>query len=142
MITEKTSKFSKDMGLSLSVVIIIADIAMVASYSLIIHETSLKRNVTTNQGKLKKLPFVCLAIVVTFILFIPYAVVKLAAGKIPFWANLILISNSAINSIVYFFRGKILKCCQMNIKKDAEPQRRISIASLSTAHADISKNAK
>ena len=135
MITEKTSKFSKDMGLSLSVVIIIADIAMVASYSLIIHETSLKRNVTTNQGKLKKLPL-------TFILFIPYAVVKLAAGKIPFWANLILISNSAINSIVYFFRGKILKCCQMNIKKDAEPQRPISIASLSTAHADISKNAK
>ena len=143
MITEKTSKFSKDMRLSLSVVIIIADIAMVASYSLIIYETSLKRNVTTNQGKLKKLPFVCLAIVVTFTLFtLPYAVVKLAAGKIPFLANFILISNSAINSIVYFFRGKILKLCQMNIKKDAEPQKPISIASLSTAHADISKNAK
>ena len=99
------------MALSLSVVIIIADIAMVASYSLIIYEAALKRKVASNQGKFNKLPFVCLAIVATFILFtLPYAVVKLATGKIPFWANFILISNSAMNSIVYFFRGKILKC--------------------------------
>ena len=111
MITEKASNFSKDMALSLSVVIIIADIAMVASYSLIIYEAALKRKVASNQGKFNKLPFVCLAIVATFILFtLPYAVVKLATGKIPFWANFILISNSAMNSIVYFFRGKILKC--------------------------------
>ena len=143
MITEKASDFSKDMALSLSVVIIIADIAMVASYSLIIYEAALKRKVASNQGKFNKLPFVCLAIVATFILFtLPYAVVKLATGKIPFWANFILISNSAMNSIVYFFRGKILKCRQMNIKKEAVPQKLISIASSSTAHADTSKKAK
>ena len=142
MIAENASNFSKDMALSLSIVIIIADIAMVTSYSLIIYQTTFKRKVTTNQGKFNKLPFVCLAIVVTFILFtLPYAVAKLATGKIPFWANFILISNSAMNSIVYFFRGKKLKCCQINIKKDAEPQKPISIASSSTAHDDISKNA-
>ena len=109
--TEKENSFQKDMELTISVIIIIADIIMIISYSLIVYTMNFKNRVSGNLGELKKLPVICIAIVFTFILFtLPFATIKLATRKIPFWANMILIANSGMNSIVYFFRGKISKC--------------------------------
>ena len=107
----KRNSFRKDMTLTISIIIIIGDIIMITSYSLIIYTMNFKNRVSGNQGKLKKLPVICIAIVLTFILFtLPFATIKLATGKIPFWANMVLIANSGMNSIVYFFRGKVSKC--------------------------------
>ena len=109
--TEKENSFQKDMELTISVIIIIADIIMIISYSLIVYTMNFKNRVSANLGELKNLPVICIAIVFTFILFtLPFATIKLATRKIPFWANMILIANSGMNSIVYFFRGKISKC--------------------------------
>ena len=110
--TGKENSFQKDMELTISIIIVIADIIMITSYSLIIYTMNFKKRVSGNLGELKKLPVICVAIVLTFILFtLPFATIKLATGKIPFWANMILIANSGMNSIVYFFRGKLPKCC-------------------------------
>lgn len=111
LITGKENSFQKDMELTISVIIIIADIIMITSYSLIVYTMNFKNRASGSFGELKKLPVICIAIVLTFILFtLPFATINLATGKIPFWANLILIANSGMNSIVYFFRGKLSKC--------------------------------
>ena len=107
----KRNSFQKDMRLTISVIIIIADIIMITCYSLIIYAMNFKNRASGSRGQLKKLPAICIAIVLTFILFtLPFATINLATGKISFWANMILIANSGMNSIVYFFRGKLPKC--------------------------------
>ena len=109
--TRKEKSFQKKMQLTISVIIIIADIIMITSYSLIIYTMNFKKRASGIPRELKKLSVICIAIVLTFILFtLPFATIKLATGKIPFWADMILIANSGMNSIVYFFRGKLSKC--------------------------------
>ena len=68
--------------------------------------------------KHKKLPIVCLAIGATFVLLtLPFVIAKLFLGYVPSWANRTLIINSGMNSIVYFFSGKIKACRrQKNMK--------------------------
>ena len=49
----------------------------------------------------------CVIVAVVFVLFtLPYSLIFLAARDIPFWASMLLVSNSGMNSIVYCFRGK------------------------------------
>ena len=101
--------FKRDMQFSLSVIIIIADFIIFSSYVLIFYFATSKTNKISRSGKQSnRLLVICLAIAATFVLFtLPYAVTRFAIGEVLFWANLILILSSGMNSIVYFFRTKI-----------------------------------
>ena len=102
-------RFITDAQFTLSVAIIIADILIFIFYSLIIYYTSAK-TIKSNKTKDKKLPIICMAIAAMFIFFtLPYVVTRLTLGSTPFLANLTLLMNSGMNSVVYFFRGKLEK---------------------------------
>ena len=108
------------MQFTLSVIIIIADIVIISSYSLIIYLTTFKtKKVSSAQKPSNKLPIICIAIAATFVMFtLPYAVATFVIGVATFWPNFMLVLNSGVNSIVYFFRIKISKFCQNKRKKD------------------------
>ena len=107
-VMEDDENFPRGVEFVLSVVIILADFIMTFSYSLIIFKSSLKKKKTSsNQEYSHKLQRVCIAIGTTFVLFtLPYAIARFKHGKTPIWASFILVLNSGMNSIIYFFRGK------------------------------------
>ena len=120
VVTVEENNFQTDMQLALSVIIIVADFIMFSSYSLIIYLTSFrKRRVLSTQTQSNRLPIICVAVAATFVLFtLPYALSRFATGTVPFVPNLFLALNSGMNSIIYFFRGKISAYYRMNRKKD------------------------
>ena len=119
LFTQKSnSNYNSHVEYTLSVVIVAADVLIFSLYSLIIHHVTSSKKKANIKIKQKKLPIVCLAIAVTFVLLtLPFVIAKLFLGYIPSWANRTLIINSGMNSIVYFFRGKI-KACQ--VKKNTK----------------------
>ena len=93
--------------LILSVAIIIADISIFLFHSLTIYYSTSK-TIKSNKTKDRRLPIICMAIGATFIfLTLPYIVARLTLGSAPFWANLTLLLNSGMNSVVYSFRVKL-----------------------------------
>ena len=111
-INENEGNFPKDIQLVLSIVIIMLDFSMVISYSIIIYKMSYKKteNVVPKTAEDERLPILCVVIATVFVLFtMPYAVARFSFGSVPFWANFILLLNSGMNSLVYFFRRKIEK---------------------------------
>ena len=120
VITVEENNFKTDMQLALSVIIIMADFVMILSYSLIIYLTSFKKGkVLSTQTQSNRLPIICVAVAATFVLFtFPYALSRFAIGTVLFTPNFLLALNSGMNSIIYFFRGKISAYYRMNRKKD------------------------
>ena len=112
--------FKRDMQFTLSVIIIIADLVIISSYSLIIYVTTFKtKNISRSGNQSTRLPVICVAIAATFVLFtLPYALARLALGGVSFVPNFILVLNSGMNSIVYFFRVKVSRFCQNKTKKE------------------------
>ena len=111
-VNENEDNFPKDLQLVLSIVIILLDFSMVISYSIIIYNMSYKKrkNLVPESAKDERLPFLCVVIAAVFVLFtMPYAITRLSFGSVPFWANFIVLLNSGMNSLVYFFRQKILE---------------------------------
>ena len=109
---ENEGNFPKDIQLVLSIVIIMLDFSMVISYSIIIYKMSYKKteNVVPKTAEDERLPILCVVIATVFVIFtMPYAVARFSFGSVPFWANFILLLNSGMNSLVYFFRRKIEK---------------------------------
>ena len=105
------SNYNSDVEYTLSVVIIAADVLIFSLYCLIIHHATSSKKMASIKIKHKKLPIVCSAIDVTFVLLtLPFVIAKFFLGYIPSWANRSLIINSGMNSIVYFFSGKIKAC--------------------------------
>ena len=115
-----THVFRRDMQFTLSVIIIIADVIIISSYSLIIYITTFKtKKISRSGNQSTRLPVICVAIAATFVLFtLPYALARLALGEVPFVPNFILVLNSGMNSIVYFFRLKVSRLCQNKTKKE------------------------
>ena len=105
-------RFQPNAQLVLSIIIVTLDFLMVSCYSTIIYQMSLinKKNTAKRRRKEHRLPILCVAIASTFIIFtLPYAITRFYLGHVPFWANYILILNSGMNSIVYFFGQRIRK---------------------------------
>ena len=103
-------RFQPNAQLVLSVIIVTLDFLMVSCYSAIIYQMSVINKKSTARGSVKEhgLPILCVAIASTFIVFtLPYAIARFYLGHVPFWANYILILNSGMNSIVYFFGQRI-----------------------------------
>lgn len=114
-------KFESDMQFLLSVFLVITDTLMIMCYSIVVYVTSIqKKKVRSISEKNNRLPIICLFIGATFIFCtFPFATARFATGEIKFWANVILIINSGMNSIIYFFRGRLekIKCVK---KKEQE----------------------
>lgn len=94
----------------LSICIVTLDLLMILCYSTIIYQMSFKHKIDiSNKSKQNhRLPILCVVIVIVFVIFTsPYAITRFCLGYVPFWANYVLIWNSGMNSIVYFFRNKI-----------------------------------
>ena len=111
VIRETLNSFKSDMQLVLSVTIIVADVTIVASYFIIIFlTTSRRKKISSSVKKSNRISTICVAIAGTFVLFtLPYAAARFTIGAATFWADFILVLNSGMNSIVYFFRVKILR---------------------------------
>ena len=109
-IKRKRERFKTDMQLVLSIVIVTMDVLMVLCYCTIIYQMTFKnrKKIVTKSAEDQRLPILCVVIAAVFVLFtLPYAVARLYLGKIlGFWANFILLLNSGVNSVVYFFRRK------------------------------------
>ena len=109
---ENEDNFLEDIQLVLSAVIIMLDFSMVISYSIIIYNMSYKKrkSLVPKSVEDERLPILCVVIAAVFVLLtMPYAITRISFGSVPFWANFILLLNSGMNSLVYFFRQKIEK---------------------------------
>ena len=105
-------RFQPVAQLVLSIVIVTLDFLMIFCYSTIIYQMSFKnrKTVATPAEDDHQLPFLCVFIAGVFVMFtLPYVATRFYLGYVPFWANYILILNSGMNSIVYFFRQRIEK---------------------------------
>ena len=61
--------------------------------------------------------YICIAIAAVFLFCTqPYDIGRFAFGKAPFWDNVILVLNSGMNRIVYFFRTEVLTYRQSKMK--------------------------
>ena len=87
-----------------------------------------------NKGTEERVSMVCVFIAATFVLFtFPYAMGRLIEGRIKFWATLILVCNSGLNSIIYFFRGKCEQYQDRLAKKNQLPSSSASTTPMTTA---------
>ena len=103
-------RFQPNAQLVLSIVIVTLDLLMIFCYSAIIYRMSFmnERKLARKSKKEHRLPVLCVIIAGVFVIFtLPYAITRFYLGYVPFWANYILILNSGMNSIVYFFRQRI-----------------------------------
>ena len=102
--------FKSDIQLVLSISIVAADLLMVLCYSTIIYQMSYKsrKYKTAKSKKDEGLPLVCVFIAVAFVIFtLPFAITRLCLSYVSFWCKLLLVFNSGMNSIVYFFRRRL-----------------------------------
>ena len=103
-------RFQHAAQLVLSIIIVILDLLMILCYSTIIFHMSYKnsKGMRTKRAEDQRLPVLCVVIASVFVTFtLPFAATRFYLGHVPFWANYVLILNSGMNSIVYFFRKKI-----------------------------------
>ena len=110
----KASEYKRIIQQSCSIIILIADIVFIISYSFIIYLLNKRSNVAKSISAAArenqiKTTILCTFVASVFVLFtFPYATVSLINGSANLWANVLLVSNSGMNSIVYCFRGKYL----------------------------------
>ena len=118
MSIKRDKTYPEDIQFVLSIIIVVVDVLIILSYFTIIYFTTLKKKtVSSSWSKASKLPFICIAIAAIFVFCtLPYAIGRFVYGKAPFWANVILILNSGMNSIVYFFRTKISRYWQNKMR--------------------------
>ena len=103
----------------LSYFILVADSSLIILYAIIVHRMHSKekinigvRNRSVTQHKAS---WLCIFVGTSFVVFtLPYAASRLA-GKTWGWPNLVLASNSGINSVIYFFRSYCQGKKQKNI---------------------------
>ena len=115
-------KVESEKEIIVSITIIVVDIVMIFSYSIIIYHHRLKNKVATQLTKRQKnLPIICIILGATFVLFtLPFALLVFTMEDVPFYANVILVGNSGVNSIAYFFRDKIEERIHKKATKNTE----------------------
>ena len=101
-------KVESEKEMIISITIIVVYVVMTFSYSIIIYHHRLKNKVATQLTKRQKnLPIICIILGATFVLFtLSFALLVFTMEDVPFYANVILVGNSGVNSIIYFFRDK------------------------------------
>ena len=115
-------KVESEKEMIISITIIVVYVVMTFSYSIIIYHHRLKNKVATQLTKRQKnLPIICIILGATFVLFtLPFALLVFTMEDVPFYANVILVGNSGVNSIIYFFRDKIEERIHKKATKNTE----------------------
>ena len=110
-VSDGVSNYEAQITKAIAIVIIVADFAIVFCYGFIIHRLNFKSKINDYKFKSNQnVSLVCLSIAGIFVAFtIPYSFDVFIDGRISSWTNDILSLNSALNSVVYFFRGWIEK---------------------------------
>ena len=107
-----------DLKLTITIIILCADVVYIASYSYIVFRlwknsktkigTGMNMNINRERGTF----ILCFLVAFIFVVFTaPYAVLRLNTNRNPMWTTALLITNSGVNSIVFFFREQQLICC-------------------------------
>lgn len=108
--------FSSTMRTTLSLIIIIADVFFIFTTIAVIsvmeqrkRNTGIKNKNLSSATKVEdKVSIVCLTITVSFIVFTtPFPIVYFITKRPNIYVTAILVANSGVNSLVYFFRGKL-----------------------------------
>ncbi|XP_066923878.1 uncharacterized protein [Clytia hemisphaerica] len=139
LLADKIQVFKKFMRLLLSGFILGADILLVLIYSLIMYRVRLakKKAKLHHQQKTShnKVNLVCVFVAGSFIMFtVPYALNRIITGEGQFWVNVILVSNSGMNSIIYFFRNR----CEEEVQKKRKKEGVSSSSGLTPATTPLS----
>ena len=115
-------KVESEKEMIISITIIVVYVVMTFSYSIIIYHHRLKNKVATQLTKRQKnLPIICIILGATFVLFtLPFALLVFTMEDVPFYANVILVGNSGVNSIIYFFGDKIEERIHKKATKNTE----------------------
>ena len=121
----------------MSIIIVVADVAIV--FFLFLHNlfnNFKKKTVSSSSKETSELSYICIAIAAVFLFCtLPYDIGRFAFGKAPFWDKVILILNSGMNRIFYFFRTEVSTYRQSKMKlgfsSNSDPK--ISIISQSTS---------
>ena len=126
--TDKLRKYKLIVQQACSIIILIADIVFIISYSFIIYTLNKRSTVrkiisATARASQVRIAVNCTFVCSVFVLFtFPYATAFLITGSARGWANSLLVSNSGLNTIVYCFRGRYLTYLK---KRKQEKQRRL-----------------
>ena len=109
----RRKKIEDNVRLAISVIILFADVVFIASYSFIIYkirqDNKFKKvnKSTVDLDSEKRMLIVCIVVTLLFVLFTtPYTINRIIIGSKSFWTNALLVINSGVNSIAYFFRGR------------------------------------
>ena len=130
LLRSKNDAYQRFMQTLLSCFIIGADILLVLIYTAIIYRVHAanKRAKLHQQtdGNNNKIGLVCIFVVASFVLFtVPYALRTLLNGESGFWVNILLVGNSGLNSIIYFFRNH----CERAIEQKRRKKEAVSSSS-------------
>ena len=96
----------------------VVDVLIITSYSGIILYLYIHwKKIQHNKKSERKVPLLCVAISITFVLFTsPFVVQRLSNRNSSDWGDFFLLCNSFINSCVYFFNQKVLLICKRKMK--------------------------
>ena len=105
--------------LGIAILVLISDAVFLIFNTILIYMIKKKETVTENkEGRCqmksteRAVLRVCVVITIMFVFFTaPWAIIKLTAGQGPSWTHILLILNSAVNSVVYFFKGYLKQSC-------------------------------
>ena len=104
----------------MSVCIVVADVLIIVCYSIVVFVINIrKKKVHSASERRRRLPIICLSIGAAFVLFtLPFAVSKFALGDVKFWGDMILLLNSGMNSVIYYFRVRVEQYQRKNRTQD------------------------
>ena len=130
----RRNKIEDNVRLAISIIILCADVVFIASYSFIIHrirqDNKFKK---VNKSKVdsdsdKRMLIVCIVVTLLFVLFTtPYALSRKIIGKTSFWTNVLLLINSGVNSIAYFFVDDIKTGEKVSLEGKKKDQKKIEM---------------
>ena len=111
LLVRKEEKYKDFVQRLLAGFLISADILLICLYALIIYRVRASNQESQVKSKSRhstnKIGLVCIFVAASFVLFtIPYVLNTFFNGDASFWANIILVGNSGMNSVIYFFKNR------------------------------------
>ena len=111
LLMTKEEKYKDFVQHLLAGFIIGADILLIFLYALIIYRVRASNQKSQVKSKshhsTNKVGLVCIFVAASFVLFtIPYGLKTFVSGDAGFWTNIILVGNSGMNSVIYFFKNR------------------------------------
>lgn len=92
----------------LSYIVLIADLVLVLLYTIIIIKLQTIKYSNTKTKKYDQASVVCALVIVVFVtLTIPFWLKRLGLESPGNWVHILLVSNSGLNCVVYFFRERL-----------------------------------